>query len=813
MAGVLDDLRFELRGLAKSRGFTVVAVLSLALGMGANTTIFTLINGIFLRPLPVAEPARVAALFTLDQKNPGYLTCSYPNYKDIRDLNQVFSGFLLYSTIPLTITGRGEPQPIAGQLVSGNYFSLLGVGPVLGRAFSPEEDAVPGAHPVAVLSHGLWTRQFGADPAVVGRKINLNGLPYTVVGVAPPEFHGVNAMVVADIWVPFMMYQQVYPFASRVNERRALLFATAGRLKPGVTLAAAEQSLKALAAHLEREYPRENEGRTVTLMPLSQAVMKPDTRGNLIRAGKMLTAIAGLVLLIACANVANLLLVRAAGRSKEISIRLALGAGRGRIIRQLLMGSLLLSLAGGAAGLLVARWARDALWALRPVFMRTADFTFAVDARVVGFVAGLSVLTGVLFGLAPALRAVRADLTTELKERAGQAATGGGVPLRSVLVVGQVALALVALVGAGLFVRSLRQAQQFDAGFETGRMAIVTFDLGTQGYGEGRGRGFQRQVIERAASLPGVRGAALATNVPFGSQLSRTVTIEGQESSTLGKGRLALVDMVTPGYFRTVGIALLRGRDFTTMDTPGTPKVAVVNETMAAMFWPGQDVMGKRFFLYGDKEPVEVVGVARNANYAELNERPRAMAYLALAQNYFGNVTLHLRTTGSPESVLGAARHEIRGLDANLLLLPRTMPMVMRNALWAPRMGATLLGCFAALALLLASVGLYGVLAYAVRQRTREIGVRMALGATTQAVQGLILVDGMRLVTIGVVLGLAGAAAGSRVVQSLLFIVSPWDAAAFLVAPAVLSAVALAACWLPAWRAARVDPIDALRYE
>jgi predicted permease len=814
MIGVFEDLRFSLRALAKARIFALAAVLSLALGIGANTTIFTLLNAVLLRPLPVAEPARLAALDTLDPHNPGLWPCSYPNYQDYRDHNQVFSSLLLYSTITLNLTGFGSPQLVTGQIVSGNYFSTLGVSPVVGRGFLPEEDVSPGAYPVAVIGYALWTRQFGRDPRVTARTISLNGRAYGIVGVAPPAFQGLNALSAADVWVPMMMYQQVYPNAAWVNQRRFLLFSVVGRLKPGVGLQQAEAGMQTIAQDLERQYPQDNQARRVKLTSVAQAAISPRVRPVVTSAGTILMIISALVLLIACANVANLLLARAAGRGKEITLRLALGASRWRLVRQLLTESTLLALLGGTAGLALARWARDILWSMRPPMFTHAGVHLDLDGRVLAYTLAISLLTGILFGLAPALRATSGDLASHLKERTGQAESSlKGRRMRSALVIGQVALSVVALVGAGLFVRSLRNAGRIDPGFDAARLGVVALNVADHGYNEGRGREFERQALERAAAVPGVLSATLAKDLPFRVSLARTVLPEGREDTAAGKGRFTLMSVVWPGYLRTVAIPLLRGRDFSPLDTAATPRVVIVNESAAIAYWPGENPIGKRIRFFGDNAPAEVVGVARNANYQAIGERPQAIVYGSLIQYYFSTAVLYVRTAGDPEAVSAAVRREVQSLDRDLLLQSESVAGIIRESLWAQRLSAGLLGVFGGLALLLAAVGIYGVVSYSVTRRAREIGVRMALGATPAEVQTMILREGIRLVAIGVVIGIVLALIASRAVEGMLFATSPRDAATFVLVPSILTLVALLACWLPALRATRIDPALSLRDE
>jgi len=809
MKGLLDDLRYGLRGLSKNRGFALAAVLSLALGIGANSTIFTLLNAVFLRPLPVRDPAGLAAVFTTDPRIPGLLPCSYPNYLDQRDHNTVFSSLLLYSPLLVNLTGRGDPQLLMGQLVSANYFSTLGVDPVLGRAFRKEEEG-QGASPVAVISHELWLRLFGGSRDVTSRRIGISGHQYSIVGVAPAGFHGLNRLTGADVFLPLSTYPQVFPSPGMVAQRRALFFLEVGRLKPGVSLRQAESAMQSLAQELERRYPRDNRGRTVSLTTVAEASLSTRTRPVVSQAGAVLMTISALVLLIACANVANLLLARATGRHREIAIRLAMGASRGRLIRQMLTESLLLAIGGGAGGLLLARWARDLLWALRPPLFNHAGFRLEMDSQVLLFTVGVSVTTGILFGLVPALRATRADLASDLKERdSAPAGFHRAWHPRALLVMAQVAFSLVALIGAGLFARSLRSAGQIDPGFDAAHLGIVVYNVTDQAYDEVRGREYHQRAVEKAAAVPGVVSAALARDAPFHVTSTRTVLLPAQEDA----GRSTLTSVVSAGYFQTMGIALLRGRDFRSTDRKTTPRVVIVNETAAAAYWPGQDPIGQHISFAGEGLPVEVIGIVKTANYQAIAEPAQPMVYLSLVQYYFPTAVLYVRTAGDPEAVAGTVRREVQSMDRNLLLQVESLETSIRELLWAQRLSAGVLAVFGALALLLATIGIYGVISYSVRQRTREIGVRLALGATVGEVQRMILREGVRLVAIGVLSGGAVSLAAAGSVGGMLFIKNPRDVATFTLVPSALALVGVIACWIPAIRATNIAPSVALHDE
>lgn len=808
------DLLYALRGFRNNPTFTAVAIASLALGIGLNTAMFNLVSAVLLQPLPVRDPARLVSVYTLDHTNPGFLYCSYPNYLDYRDRNTVFSGLLLYSTLGATLTGAGDPQELTGQIVSGNYFDVLGVKAAAGRTFVPEEDRVPGARAVVVISYGFWTRRYAASRSAIGATINLNNRPYTIVGVAPKEFRGTSALVNTDLWVPMMMYQQIYPMADWVEHRKALIFPVVGRLKDGVSRQQAEDHMKTLTAQLAREYPADNQGRTVALIPLAESVLQPDSRGGFVLVGAVALGASGLVLLIACTNVANLLLVRAAGRRKEMALRMALGVGRGRLVRQLVTESALLSAAGGAAALLVGRGARDLLWTFRPPWMLSGDAGLRLDGRVLGFTLLLAALATIVFGLTPALNATRTDLATELRERRSPwTRAGHRMHVRGVLVMIQVAMSVVALTGAGLFIRSLRYAQAIDPGFEAAHMASLSLDVKARGFSEAAGQAFYTRVLERVRSLPGVAAASLASNAPFIVTRARSISVEGQEHGA-GPGAVALIDVVAAGYFQAVRIPLVRGRAFTDADAESAPRVAVINETMARRFWSGGNPIGARLRFFGESTPVEIVGVAKDSTYISLGEAPRLMVYLSLRQNYSPAVTLWVRTTGEPEAVLGTVRRELESIDRDVLLSEaETAPQVIHESLWAPRLGAILFAAFGGLAGLLTVVGIYGVISYSVGQRTREMGIRMALGAQPRDVLRQVLAEGMILVIWGLLLGLVAAVTIGGVVRVLLFGVSARDPLTLAVVSVVLVLTALAACAVPAWRATRIDPMVALREE
>ncbi len=823
MNGILQDVRYAARLLIRSPIYTLAAVLSLALGIGANTTIFSLVNSVFLHPLPVTDPAHLVAVFTTDARNTGgfndYLTTSEPNFEDYRDHNDVFTGVVAHQAVGLNVAfGNGEAEPAAGELVSSNYFDVLGVAPRIGRAFRPDEERPGDAPPVAVISDRLWKERFGASPAVIGQTLTVNRQPFTVVGVAPEGFKGTNAFLAPALWLPMGVHAQVLTgfMAENFDSRRALLFDVTGRLKPGRTLPEAAANLRTIASRLEHEYPVPNKGRSVTLVPLAEATINPGVRGNAVLGGALLMIVVALVLLIACANVANLLLARAAARQKEVAIRLALGARRGRLIRQLLTESLVLASVSGALGLLFAVWGRYLLWSSRPPFLPADALDLTFDARVLTFTALASLATGVLFGLAPALQSSRSDLVVELKDRTSLP-TGSGrwLSARNAFVAGQVALSLVALVAGGLFLRSLAHAQRIDPGFDVPRLFVLQFDLGSQGYDEPRGREFHRQALERVRRLPGVQAACVADSIPlFGGGLGRTVFPEGRDASDPKNGILVQLAAIGVDYFRTMGIQRLKGRDFTEADEASAPRVAIVNEEAARRFWPGEDAVGKRFKFFGDMSYLEVVGIARTTKVNFIGEVPTPLIYTPMLQTYQPAAALVVRASGDPALLIRSTRAAVQQLDRQLPLRNATsLTEIFAQSLWPARMGAAILSIFGLLALLLAAIGIYGVTSYAVSQRTREIGVRMALGAPRTAVVRLVFGQAMALAFLGMLVGVTGSLVMTPVVSSLLYDMSALDPVTFGGVIGLLGAVAATACYVPAWRAARINPVRALRYE
>jgi predicted permease len=800
-------------------------VLSLALGIGANTTIFTIVNAILLNPLPVKEISRLVEADTIDSKtlvttaNTTKLGMSYPNFQDYARENKVFVGLGCFvGPFPLTWSSGMEPRQIFGQMVSANYFEILGLRPVSGRFFQPDEDTKPGGNNVAVVSYSLWANKFGSDPNVVGRILTLNATPYTVIGVAPHGFKGAFTFGNAEqIWIPVSMYPQLLAgfFKDNFNDRRFLATTMIGRLRDGISLSGAEASLKTVASHLESAFPKDNASRSVALTPLADAAVGVNNRSQIVLAGGLMMGIVGLVLLIACVNLANLLLAQAARREKEIGLRAALGASQGRVVRQLLTESLVLAILSGVVGLAIAYGGRAALWSFRPPFILDGDVDLGFDSHVLFFTLSMALLTAVFIGVAPAIKAAKPNLIEVLKV-GGRGGTVGWTrnPFRSLLVVTEIALALVALVGAGLFIRSMQNAQHIDPGFESKNLFVFAFDLGALHYDEGRGQQYFRAAIDRAKTSPGVESATIASNFPLGGGLARTVFPEGQDEASGYRGTLTQLDDITPNFFSTLHIPLVRGREFTDADRKDTTQVAIIDEAMAKQFWPNENAVGRRFHFFGETALREVVGVVRNTVVNAIGEDPQPLAYLPLAQDYAPAVTMQVRTSGRPEAVSATVRSQVQSLDTNLALTNmNTIGELIDQGLWAPRMGAGLLTVFGGLALLLAVVGVYGVLSYSVNQQTREIGIRMAMGAQTGRILGLVVGQGMRLAVAGLTLGLLVAFAAMRILSSLLFGVSAHDPLIFGGVSLVLATAAILACYIPARRATKVDPIIALRYE
>jgi putative ABC transport system permease protein len=823
MTTILEDVRYALRTLTKTSAVTLFAVASLALGIGANAAIFSVMDAFFWRPFPVRDPGSLVTLNTTDEKNPGFLPVSRLNYEDYRDKTKVFSGLAATNITAVDVTVQNETTRVPAMLATGNYFDVVGVNPIQGSGFRADQDEPIGGHPVAILGNGYWKRRFAGDPAIVGNTITINRLPYTVVGVLPESFTGTFPGFVPDLWLPYGMRSQIQPaFTLMMETRRGMWLAPIARLKPGVTRERAEAELKTLAASLEKEYPDANKGRGIALQTLAEARANPlgAVRNPLPRIAALLLLAVGLILLIACANVANLLLARASTRQKEIAIRVAMGATRWRLLRQLLTESLVLALAGAAGGLVIASWFTKLLMSLQPPGPFPLLLGARIDPRVLAFTLVVSTLTGLLFGLAPALQTSRSEFYGKLKE--GGRGTGAGARggARRALVVAEVALAVVALAATGLLVRNLREATAIDPGFRSERVLTVNLDVSRQGYDDARGAQFYRQFLERIQSQPGIRSATLASRLPLAGGFSRTVYVEGEVPSEKERGVLVNTATVAEDYFRTLEIPVVAGRSFGPEDVETSPAAAIINETMAKRFWPGRDAVGLSFRfpnLRGDgsfTEPLRIVGIAKDSKYVTLGEEPTPFIYLPFRQNYTPAMGLLLRYDQDPASALTQVRREVAAIDPGLPIF-NAQPLTeqIRAALWLSRVGAYLLAAFGALALLLTTVGTYGVIAYTVTRRIPEIGLRMALGAGPGRILGMIIGNGMTTVGLGLAVGLAAALVLGRSMTPVLVGVGWGDPAIYVGITAVLSVVALLACYLPARRAAGVDPTIALRQE
>ncbi len=810
------DLHFALRIMRRSPGFTAAAVVTLALGIGANAAIFGVVNAVLFRPLPGIEDIdRLVQVFRRSTRGGLITNVSYPNYKDWRDQNRVFSGLAAYRSLTVSLNPGNSPERVRAALVSGNYFEVLGVKPALGRTFLPEEDAVPGAHPVAVVSWGLWQRRLISERGPAGKTIEINRQPFLVIGVARRGFQGTELGRPIEVWMPMMMETSVWPGGRDfLTERNWSLIQVVGRLRPRVSVKQAQTDMDIIARGLESAYPKENGGIGVGLYP--RMGLYPFERGKLGAFGAVLMVVVGLVLLIACANVANLLLARAVARRKEIGVRLALGAGRLRLIQQILVENVLLALFGGAAGVLGALWGTGLLarFAVGASFFPETDYR--LDGSVFCFAALLSFLTGVMVGIIPALKLSKVDPVPVLRE-AGSA-PGGRTGPHSLLVVSQIALSLILLSLAALLAGTLRDYLSIDPGFEAKSVLHASLDLGPERYSEPQGRLLFRDLLDKVRALPGVQSASLADVAPIAGGSSMTTILDYGHGPVPGLFDLPVnFTVVAPGYFRTLGIQLSRGRDVADSDAADAPAVAVINETMARGLWPGADPIGKTFIvsLYR-RSAYQVVGVVKDVRYS-LVEAPGMAMYLPFAQHYQAQMTLLVRTSANSLTLLPSIRNEVRGLDKNLAVFDTgSLSDNVRNTLKPLEASAAIIGFFALTALVLAAVGIYGVISYAVARRTGEIGVRMALGAERGDVLRLVMGQGMLLVCAGVAIGAVMALGITRILSSLANQIVPlpaFDPVVFLAVVLLLLGVALIAAYLPARRATKVDLVSALRFE
>ena len=820
---LMHDLRYAVRMILKNPAFTVIVVLTLALGIGANTAIFSLVNAVLLRPLPFEDSERLVRVCRQPEDGSELEPMSYLDYLEYRDRAEVFENLAAFSFIPLSVGVGDENQMRFGQIVTGDYFDTLGVDATLGRMLTPADDLQRGGHPVAVISHGYWRRVFGGRAGAIGETVMLSGQPFTIVGVAPEGFAGAMPVMAPDMWVPMMMLGELRADSrNQLDSRSAGFLWNIARLKPGVGMAEAQASIHLTASRLKDVDPERYEGEDAVLLPADGVIpMTPAIRRTALAVSALVMTMVGLVLVVACANVANLLLARATRRRREIGIRLAVGASRWRLVRQLLTESLLLALLGGAAGLVLAVWTVDGLVAALPELPYNVSLSLntAVDGRLLAFTTAASVLTGVLFGLLPALSATNVSVIASLRDDAAAGRFGFRRSLmRDGLVVAQVAVSLVLLAGAGLFIRSLIHAHAINPGFDHANVLAVTLDLGARDMSEGECRVFYEDLLRTTRALPGVESASIEGCPPLTMTISATnFWIEGRPYTDADDERISVaMSRVSADNLRTLGIPLLRGRDFNDRDTDAAPGVAIVNQALADRFWPGEDPLGKRISRTGSEGPyLEVIGVVRTAKYWLIGEAPRPYVYLALSQNYQPELTsLLVRTTGDPIAAVPSIRAVVREADPNMAAADaNSLTRLIGFAMLPARLAAILFGLLGVLALLLASAGLYGVMSYSVSQRTHEIGVRVAIGAQRSDVIRLVLRRGIILTAIGLGIGLVISLVCSRVVSSLLYDISTSDPATFIGVSLILIAVALLACYIPARRATRVDPAVALRYE
>ncbi|HXA07385.1 MAG TPA: ABC transporter permease [Bryobacteraceae bacterium] len=813
------DVRYALRILRKSPGFTAAAVLSLTLGIGINTAVFSLINAVLLRTLPVKDPEQ---LVVFNHRN----DISYPMYQDLRDGNTVLSGLLCRFTIPASMSGDGQTDRISAELVSGNYFQVLGVDALIGRTLMPDDARVPGAQPVVVISNAFWRRRFGSDPGVVGKTIRLDGHPMTVVGITPAGFQGTEVGVSPDVRVPITMVRAMLPDLPAhvdMNSRGWGWLDLVGRLKEGVSRVKAESALNAFYMHA-----REDEVRSVfkdlaasdKARVLSEKLrLEPGSRGvsalreMFSRQLWVLMAAVSIVLLIACMNVASLLLARAMARQREIAVRLALGASRVRVVRQLITESVILVLISTAASVVIARWGSRMLASFLPDGRLPVALNVDLDFRVLAFAVIVSLAAGILFGLAPALQLTRSAVAPALKAQASLSGLRGSLTLRKVLTIAQVALSLLLLEGAGLFVRTLRNLKAVDIGYDRENVLLLELVPLLNGYSNDQSTRFFEQVIERVNQLPGVRSASIGSMGLLGPGLARhDIHVEGY-NAPLGEERVVWINSVSPKYFETLRIPLLQGRSFTARDTKSAAKVAIVNQTFVRQYFGGENPLG-RHLGFGDANDIVIVGVVPDGKYKDVREKTPELVYRPFEQNLDQPMTLQAREVGNPAKVTAAIRREVQAADANVPIYNvRTLEAQLDESLSQERLVATLSSWFGVFALLLASIGLYGVLAYSVTRRTNEIGLRMALGAERGGVIWMVLREALLLVGTGIAIGVPLAFALARSVSSLLYGLKPTDSLTISAAVVLLFVVAAVASYLPALRASRVDPMVALRYE
>ncbi|MGH9682498.1 MAG: ABC transporter permease [Candidatus Acidiferrales bacterium] len=812
MGALWQDVRYSFRMFGKNPGFTLLVVLTLALGIGANSTIFSWVNSTLLNPIPgAAHTSEIVSITTGTVANP--LPFSYPDLKDLQERNKSLSGLIGYSDYQMSLTGNGKPERIWGTLASANYFDVLGVRPVLGRMFLPSEGEKPGGAPVVVISYRLWQTHLGGRSSIIGQQIEINRHPYTIIGIAPSVFQGTQTGLRADLWIPVMMANQIVSGAGNVlNDRGDTWLLVMGRLKRGVSRQQAEADLTVVMKQIANQFPDNHRGAdSIMADPLWRAPFGANYYLHAILL--ILMMIAGVVLLLACANVANLLLVRSVARRREIAIRLSMGATRWRLIRQLLVESLVLSLAGGGIAVLLTIWTSGTFSRFIPPTNVPISMNSDVDRTVLLATFVIAIITGIIFGILPALRSSGIAPVEILKEEG--AGVAGGVRkgrLSGALAVAQIALSLILLICAGLFIRSFQLAQQFDPGFNPHHVLLASYNLFSDGYTKADGTEFDRQLLAKLEALPGIRSVSLSSWVPLGfNYSSEEIKPEGYVPQR-NESMQADDAIIAPNYFRTMEIPLVSGRDFTPQDTEKSQAVAIVNQALASRYWPNQDPLGKK--IHARDRWFTVIGVARNSDYMDLKEKPQTFVYFPLFQVYHGAMTIHARVAGDPLGLASVVENAVHGLSADLpvddvsTLQTRVLLNTTNN-----RLAGTFVGIFGFLALILAAVGIYGVIAYSTRQRTHEIGIRMVLGAAPRDVFRIVIGQGARLIVTGLAIGLVASFLLTRLLSAQLFGISAADPATYIGVAMLLAVVALLACYIPAWRAMRVDPMVALRYE
>ncbi|HTB16466.1 MAG TPA: ABC transporter permease [Bryobacteraceae bacterium] len=805
------NLTCAFRRLRSSPGFTAAAVVTLALGIGANTTIFSLVNAMVFRPFGVQQQNQLVSL-NLRTSQAQFPTLSYPDYKDYRDRNTVLSGLAMYRFMAINVSRDGSANMrLWGYEVSGNYFDMLGVSAIRGRVLHPADDVKRGGQPQAVISYSCWQNRFSGDPAIAGKTVKIGGIDYTIVGVTPSAFIGTELVYTPEVFIPVAMGEQIEQF-KWLDDRGISNGLVIGRLKPGVSLKSAQAAIDSIATQLGHEYPKYDEGVSIVLSP-------PGMAGNFLRGpitgfSAVLMAVAGMVLLIACVNLAGLLLARATDRRKETAIRLALGASRGQLLRQLLTESLMLSIAGGAAGILLAYWLNDLVNVWRPPVDVPVIPHIVMDTRVLLFTALISLITGLVFGLAPALQSTRASLAGAMKNDP-PAEKLRRLSLRDILVTSQVALSVVLLIGSILVVRSLQHALGLNLGFQPQHAAVLSYDFAAQGYDETRGRQFQRRLLAKVRSLPGIDAAGIVDGLPLTLNMSNSgVLLEGKPEPRAGDVPMTNVYVVTPGYLQAMQTRLLAGRDLDGRDTANAPMVALVNEAFVRELMPGQNAVGKRFRHTSTGQWIQIAGVVEDGKYRSLGETPSPTVFEPIEQNWSAGQTLVARSPLAEKEAVGMLRRAVAELDPSLTVFnDGSLTSALGLALFPAKLVAVVLASFGLLAVVLAATGVYGTMAYAVSRRTREIGIRMALGAAPSQVAQVVLTHTAALLAVGITVGFALAFAAGKFFGQILYGISAHDPLTYLCAVALMAAVAFLACWVPTRRAIQLDPLKALRSE